>query len=77
LINIGVIKDESDIIEKNILNMKYAYVIYDKEYKNSTEAIHKFLKFFDVFSIGRYGKWEYSAMEDAIIQGKKTINMIA
>ena len=76
LIDIGVIKDESEIIEKNILNMEYAYVIYDKEYKNSTEEIHNFLRSLDVFSIGRYGKWEYSAMEDAILQGRDVINFI-
>ena len=76
LIDIGVIKNESEIVEKKILNMEYAYVIYDKEYKNSTEEIHNFLRSLDVFSIGRYGKWEYSAMEDAILQGRDVINFI-
>ena len=30
-----------------------------------------YLERYDVFSIGRYGSWEYMSMEDTLLQGKK------
>jgi len=76
LIDIGIIRDKSEIIERKILDIEYAYVIYNKEYKVLTKEIHSFLKSHDIFSIGRYGKWEYSSMEDAILQGREVVNWI-
>ena len=34
--------------------------------------IHGELEKFGIHSIGRYGSWEYSTMEDALRQGRET-----
>jgi hypothetical protein len=69
LIEIGVIKSKKDIVVRQTNDIKFAYATYDKNRKRSVETINKFLLSKNIYSIGRYGRWEYSAMEDAILQG--------
>lgn len=50
--------------------LKHGYVICDSRW---AQARHKLLSFFaknDVVCTGRYGRWEYSNMESALIQGR-------
>ncbi|MCB9553750.1 MAG: hypothetical protein H6705_18070 [Myxococcales bacterium] len=47
-----------------------AYVIYDFAYHDSREAVHAWLDRQGIASIGRYGDWNYSSMEDALIDGR-------
>ena len=56
-----------EVIQKN--KIPCAYVIYDKNHKAVTTSLKSFLESNEIFSIGRYGNWEYSSMEDAIQQG--------
>ncbi|MFH1715468.1 MAG: FAD-dependent oxidoreductase [Elusimicrobiota bacterium] len=64
------ILDEKDkILEILPLILDPAYVIYDSERDECVGEIQEFLKKRDIYSIGRYGKWDYSAMEDAILDG--------
>ena len=67
---------EKNIIVKKVLNIKYAYVIYNKFWKESVPQIKNYLKKNDIISIGRYGGWEYSAMENAINYGKEIMSII-
>jgi len=72
LLEIGLIKKPSDILFSRLRRIDHAYVVYDRHYYEATAAIHDFLAEHRIFSIGRYGRWEYSAMENALIQGKET-----
>ncbi|MFC1698425.1 protoporphyrinogen/coproporphyrinogen oxidase [Candidatus Omnitrophota bacterium] len=54
------------------LEIKYGYIIYDKNYSLSTKVIHEYLNQQRVYSIGRYGRWKYMSMEQAILDGKET-----
>ncbi|MCX7957921.1 MAG: hypothetical protein N3B13_02650, partial [Deltaproteobacteria bacterium] len=69
---LGFIRDDSDIINIRPFFINCAYVIFDKNYKKSTSVIFDYLKKNRIYSIGRYGRWEYSAMQDAIIDGQTT-----
>lgn len=73
---LGFIKDDSDIINIRPFFINCAYVIFDRNYQKATSTIFNFLKMKGIFSIGRYGRWEYSAMQDAILQGKETADTI-
>ncbi|MFC1566492.1 protoporphyrinogen/coproporphyrinogen oxidase [bacterium] len=63
---IKIIKPDDKIDTIVPLFIKPAYVIYDKNRDLCVSEIVKFLQKNDIYLIGRYGKWEYSAMEDAI-----------
>ncbi len=66
---------------KEVLNtytyeIKVAYCIYDfNRTKIVNEALSQLEKYF-IYSTGRFGKWEYSAMEDAILYGKELAEKI-
>ncbi|HAX61894.1 MAG TPA: protoporphyrinogen oxidase [Elusimicrobia bacterium] len=67
----GILKSSDKIISECILDIPYAYVIYDKNRKSSLETIRNYLRKNFIFSVGRYGGWQYSTMEDAILEGKE------
>jgi hypothetical protein len=51
-------------------------VIYNRERPAALKTIFSFLKRNRVQSIGRYGAWKYSFMEEAILDGKKAAENI-
>jgi len=63
---LGIIKKE-DVILTTVHRFKYAYVIYDLEYKKHLETIFEYLKRIGIDSIGRFGSWEYANM-DAVVK---------
>ena len=48
-----------------------AYVLFDHDYAAARTRIIDYLERHDVVVAGRYGKWEYSSMEDAILSGRE------
>jgi protoporphyrinogen oxidase len=70
LIDCGILKLSDDLITAHIIHIPYAYVVYDEFRKENLPAILRFLRNEGIYSIGRYGAWEYSTMEGAILQGK-------
>jgi protoporphyrinogen oxidase len=73
LLKIHLLKEKDDIITSKINIMKYAYPVYDVRYYSKREIILNFLEEHGVYSIGRFGSWEYMSMEDSFIQAKKVI----
>ena len=67
---IGIMNDTDEIISLNVIDMKYAYVIFNKEREKVLNTIFKFLKNNNIYCIGRYGSWEYSFIEKNIIDAK-------
>lgn len=76
LINLGIIEDLDQIEVFQCNNMKYAYVIYDQNYRSTSSSLIDYLKENNIYSIGRYGGWNYSSMEDAILDGVNVVKEI-
>ncbi|HBB68057.1 MAG: hypothetical protein A2X28_10110 [Elusimicrobia bacterium GWA2_56_46] len=72
LVKGGIIKRESDIVEKLWLDIPCAYVIYDADRNKALPAILSLLKARGIRSIGRYGAWKYSFMEESVKEGLET-----
>lgn len=70
LIDAGILKESDELPVVRFLDIHYAYVIYDKHRDASLEKIFNWLKKNSISSIGRYGAWKYSFMEEAILDGK-------
>ncbi|MDD5132199.1 MAG: FAD-dependent oxidoreductase [bacterium] len=73
---IGILQDLSQVVALNILKISPAYCLYDFNRTLAVNMIRAFLKSRGVYSIGRYGAWEYSAMEDALEWGRSTAELI-
>lgn len=70
LIEMKIISSPSDIRFARARKLDYAYVVYDHHYYACTNLIFSFLQEHNILSTGRYGGWNYSSMEDALLFGK-------
>ncbi len=76
LIAARILKSSDTFAAVQFLPIKYAYVLYDKNRRAALDVIFRFLKKQNIQSIGRYGAWKYSFMEEAILDGKKAAEAI-
>lgn len=60
-----------NLVTQKILHLPHAYVIYDHWREYNLPTLHQALHDHSIYSIGRYGAWNYSSMQDAILDGKK------
>lgn len=67
----AIFRPEDEIVVADVRDIRYAYVLFDKHRARVLPAILEELERRGIYSIGRYGRWEHSSMEDAIAQGKK------
>jgi protoporphyrinogen oxidase len=67
---LGLLKSERDIELSRLRTIDYAYVIYDHHYRAALDVIEPFLAEQRIISSGRYGAWNYSSMEDALLMGR-------
>jgi protoporphyrinogen oxidase len=70
LVEMGVIERPSDVAFARVRRLDYAYVIFDHAYFGALDVIRPFLEQSAIISAGRYGNWNYSSMEDALIFGR-------
>ena len=67
---LGLLRSQQDIELWRLRTIEYAYVIYDQHYRAALDVIEPFLKEQRIVSSGRYGGWNYSSMEDALLMGR-------
>lgn len=66
----GIFTPQEDIVAADVRDIRYAYVLFDRHRAQALPAILAALEARGIHSIGRYGRWEHTSMEDAIGQGK-------
>lgn len=62
---------ESDILVEKVIDIKHAYVIYNKWRDHNLPLILERLAQFGIYSVGRYGAWKYASMQEGILDGKE------
>ena len=71
LVEMGVLDGPSQVRFARARRIDYAYVIFDHAYYDALRAIEPFLEAERIVSTGRYGRWTYSSMEDALVMGRE------
>jgi protoporphyrinogen oxidase len=66
----GIFRSDDEIVVADVRDIRYAYVLFDKHRARALPAILEELERRGIHSVGRYGRWEHTSMEDAIAQGK-------
>lgn len=66
----GILRPNEEFVATDIRDIRHAYVLFDRHRARVLPAILAWLEQRGIHSIGRYGRWEHSSMEDAIGQGK-------
>ena len=72
-----LLKSERDIELWRLRTIEHAYVIYDHQYRTALDVIEPFLAEQRIVSSGRYGAWNYSSMEDALLMGRSAARAAA
>lgn len=67
---------KSDVILSDIRNLEYANVIFYKDTIKNRDFIINFYEDNDVYSIGRFGQWDYLWSDQSLLSGKTSINKI-
>ena len=67
----GIFRPDDELVVADVKDIRYAYVLFDKHRTRALPAILEELARRGIHSIGRYGRWEHTSMEDAMAQGKQ------
>jgi protoporphyrinogen oxidase len=67
---------EYEIATEKIIHIDHAYVTYDFWREKNLTKIHQRLGEHQIYSVGRYGEWKYSSMQEAILDGKKIVDSL-
>ena len=70
LVRSQMVHSADDILFSRAVEIPHAYVLYDEAYGPAKTEILRFLEHAGILVAGRYGQWEYSSMEDAILAGR-------
>lgn len=73
---LGLVERDEDIVFMIPSVLSPAYVLFDHEYERARGAILGWLDSSDVITVGRYGRWQYNAMEDALREGMEAAEAI-
>ena len=63
--------ENAQVVTECIIPIPHAYVIYDTWRDQNLPKLLTALTKQQVYSIGRYGEWKYSSMQEAVLDGKK------
>jgi protoporphyrinogen oxidase len=72
LITMKILHSKGEVISQAVIDIPHAYVIFNHSRKAALSIIHNFLIEHGIFSIGRYGRWDYLSMEDSFMDGMAT-----
>jgi len=70
-VRVGMITREDPVLTASIVDMPYAYVLYDHARAANVEAIRSWLLGHGVVLAGRYSEWEYYNSDHAFLAGRR------
>lgn len=76
LLGSRMIHQTDDVLFAKAIEIPHAYVLYDDAYGPAKTEIMNFLGSVGIETAGRYGQWEYSSMEDAILAGRQAAHKV-
>lgn len=77
LLDLGLVGSRSDVLFAFTRVIPDAYAIHDGAWAPSRETILGWLAEHDILAAGRSGRWEYSSMEDALLEGRDSARTLA
>ena len=76
LVRARMIGGAADVLFAEPRVIRNAYVLYDAHYGSARQTVVDFLTGIGVRTAGRYGNWEYSSMEDALLGGRAAAEQV-
>ncbi|MGN6703880.1 MAG: FAD-dependent oxidoreductase [Burkholderiaceae bacterium] len=76
LIEVGLMTPEDKLITANLVDMPYAYVVYDHARAQNVETVKAWMAEHGIVLSGRYSEWEYYNSDHAFLAGKKAAETV-
>lgn len=76
-IKVGMMNAEDKVITANLVDMPYAYVIYDHARAKNVAMVKAWMEKQDIILAGRYSEWEYYNSDHAFLAGKKAAEKVS
>jgi protoporphyrinogen oxidase len=76
LLERGFLEDEEQVVYSRVLDIPEAYVVFDRERRRVLPELFRWFLEHDVVPVGRYGTWDYLAMEDSLVHGREVARWI-
>ncbi len=73
----GMIEGRSEVLFHDLKRIPVSYIVFDKHWPQLVPPALDFLRRQRIFSIGRYGGWNYSSMADDMQTARETAALIA
>lgn len=73
VLRLGLIKRASEIVFTQVTRIEHAYPVHDLKRAFLVPQILEYLKSRNVWSIGRFGAWHYSSLDDTIVEALQTV----
>ena len=76
LVRARMIHSAAEVLFAEPRVIRNAYVLYDGQYGEARQTVVDFLGRVGIRTAGRYGNWEYSSMEDALLGGRAAAEQV-
>jgi len=76
LVRAKMISGAAEVLFAEPRVIRNAYVLYDAHYGEARQTVVDFLSKVGIRIAGRYGNWEYSSMEDALLGGRAAAEQV-
>lgn len=74
--SVGMLREDDPVLTANIIDMPYAYVVYDHARQANVSLIRQWLADRDIVLAGRYSEWEYYNSDHAFVAGRRAADSI-
>jgi protoporphyrinogen oxidase len=72
----GILQSGDRVLTRHVLDIRFAYVVFDEHRQAHIQDLIDYLESRDIFTAGRYGRWDYYSMEDSILSGKSAAEKV-
>ncbi|MET0963608.1 MAG: FAD-dependent oxidoreductase [Noviherbaspirillum sp.] len=76
LVKVGLLTPEDVLLTSNLVDMPYAYVLYDHARAENVSIIRSWMAQHDIVLAGRYSEWEYYNSDHAFLAGRKAAQAV-
>ncbi len=73
----GILRPDDRVLTRQVIDVKFAYVVFDEHRQAHLQTLIDYLESRDIYTAGRYGRWDYYSMEDSILSGKAAAERIS
>ncbi len=75
-VKVEMLRPDDRILTASLVDMPYAYVIYDQARADNVATVKDWLARYDIVLAGRYSEWEYYNSDHAFLAGKKAAESV-